>query len=198
MVVLILGCGGPSSPPGGNADVKTPGFGPSGETPVVSEAPKPSEDQKLADQAKAETMKKFAAEAVRWPAIQTTAADPKAGLAQTAAGNAEADRVLADTKAAAVKVSQQPPVDTSAVQHDALERASALIKLSAEKLGKDKKASDKSWQAPPATKPADATPAKADTAPPAPAPKPQPKAEKKSSSNKPAAKKPADKKPVDE
>jgi hypothetical protein len=191
MMLLVLGCGGPSAAPTDKtdkADVKTPSFGPSGDHPVVSEEPKPSEDQKLADQIKAETVKKVAEDATRWPALQAKAADPKATADQTAAGNAEADRLLAEDKAAAAKVAQQPPVDSSVSQQSALDRANALIKTSAEKVGKDKKTNDKNWQAPPVTKTADTPPA----------PKPEPKVEKKSPSNKPAGKKPAEKKPVDE
>jgi len=191
MAMLVLGCGGPSGAPADKADtadVKMPSFGPAGEHPVASEAPKPSEDQKLADAVKAEAMKKVAEDAARWPAAQATAADPKATADQTAAGNVEADRLLAEDKAAAAKVAQQPPVDSAVSQQNALERANALIKTSAEKLGKDKKESDKNWQAPPVTKTADTPPAS----------KPDPKVDKKSPSNKPAGKKPAEKKPVDE
>jgi hypothetical protein len=190
-VMLIFGCGGPSSPPANNADtagkadVQVSSSGPAEEHPAVVQNVVPSEDQKLAEQAKADAMKKFAEDAAKWPSMQASAADPKAKADATAAGNTVADRLLAEDKAAAAKMAQQPAEATVSPQ-EALDRANALIRASATKLGQDKKANDKSWLAPPP-----------EATPPAAAAKPQTTTEKKSPSNKPAGKKAADKKPAD-
>jgi hypothetical protein len=195
MVTLILGCGGPSHPAAdntettGKVEVKMPTTAASDTRAVATEEPAASADLKLAEQAKADAMKKFAESAAQWPAMQAKAADPKSTAAATAAGNVAADQLLAEDKVAAAKVAAQPPVNAAVSQQEAVNRATALIKASAEKLGMEKKANDKSWQAPPP----EAKPA----TPPAPTPKPQPAVEKKSPPNKPAAKKAADKKSAD-